>query len=1337
MGRTANQLNLLETDAPPPVPAAQTALPAQSAPNPAPLAPTASAPANAAPANAAPLVSRRPAAAKNARLTVFPVPQATANQMGAQQRQKAQALLSDFVSQQQSRIQSVGALGTSIEPQLQAAAASASQTIDAAAQQGHGQIAGAASTAKAALQTRAESARARLHSDHDQTVEAIKAQTLAAKQQAEQDYQAELVQIAPLVAKNTAGIDAPFNQSLQALNAKAEAFAAQGAAVAREAEAAYANQTPPESGNAVGKWLESWDRETFVANWHAAKATAAQKGGSDFSTQMRGDAAQMGGTYGSVKNQLAAGFTNQGERARTDMGTQHAAALAALDQKEAAQVQAASQLLSAKLTDLDAKQHAAEAGIEQTVSAQQAAIDAAAAQKKGAATQASQTAAVTLHQGIAEAQAGLQNQLQSFGHQVSQMPRPQAASFRVLLAGAKTEFDNALNAAQTQIPQSLTAAVSRVSEQGTGGASAVNRAAQTGLQALQTAPATFGGQMDAAAQEGTAAFSQIKTAYAAMLAGERAQAKAKYQNRLDALNRGFAGATARQSELIANVEAQYAARAQAQMGTLRPKIDTAAAAAAAQVQPAWKTIAKIVVGIVISVVVAVAIAGLAVTGVGLILAAFAIGAVGGIVTQGINDLIDGKEVGFNKETGLRYGMAALSGGIGGAAGAGGNMLSASLIKGGGALVSSAGRQFATTLGIDTLGTMTGGVADAGMHAVVEGQPITLQSLGMIALTSFGSALLGKGAQGLIAKFKARGGGTAPHAGGETGGETLPSVAAPEGSVHAAPDAAPAAPTAAPAASEIAPAPASPKAEVAAAGETLALPAAKERLALPAHEEPKLLPSGEPQANAPASHGQTPAEVPGLETRGYKPAPGERGSQARADYEAGRQSGRQADFDRFKAEQTQKLRAANPNFTPEELQSLVANARRAGRLSSADAHRMRYLMDAPTGRAADIDRLAGENYQRMLERQLAQSDTQYRYTTDKVVNGSPGRDGYRQTGRIERPTYMTDTKFDTNAQSMDAAQVAKDWGVHDTRLEVPTSELVDPRIVRPFGDSAHVKRGWEPFTNSYPEYGRGGALQYKAGTRSFEDGWVHPLENTFGAPKASGPRTGGPEVTPGLETRGYKPAPGERTTTRGEWKAQQSRSRAEATVAKADQPLETLSPNTQYPNPQPRQGHGHARHGSQTTSAEQASAVRSGARPDGTNNGPIGTASRFRTPEAEAEALGRGRKLLEEKLRSGTLTQNQLRPDPVTGVPTYVNPVTGKPTRITIKEIPTNDARGYGDGFVAETDPATNQMVHPDPANPTHQNPVPNPVNPLEKAQVTYEYVPSTGKWESVTHYATP
>jgi hypothetical protein len=80
----------------------------------------------------------------------------------------------------------------------------------------------------------------------------------------------------------------------------------------------------------------------------------------------------------------------------------------------------------------------------------------------------------------------------------------------------------------------------------------------------------------------------------------------------------------------------------------------------------------------------------------------------------------------------------------------------------------------------------------------------------------------------------------------------------------------------------------------------------------------------------------------------------------------------------------------------------------------------------------------------------------------------------------------------------------------------------------------------------------------------------------------------------------------------------------------------------------------------TTPEQQAERVRTGRYPDDPPGGDtLGRASRFSSPEAEAEALGRGRRALNRDLANGGV---QTFPDPVTGEPTFVNPETGEPAR---------------------------------------------------------------------------
>jgi hypothetical protein len=198
-------------------------------------------------------------------------------------------------------------------------------------------------------------------------------------------------------------------------------------------------------------------------------------------------------------------------------------------------------------------------------------------------------------------------------------------------------------------------------------------------------------------------------------------------------------------------------------------------------------------------------------------------------------------------------------------------------------------------------------------------------------------------------------------------------------------------------------------------------------------------------------------------------------------------------------------------------------------------------------------------------------------------------------------------------------------------------------------------------------------------------------------------------------------------TREQWREQQSKVRAERTVSQADRPLE---------NPHPamaQHGHGHADHGYQTTDAQQAIRVRTGATPGGStlSNGssppPPNRASRFSSAEAEAEALGRGRRALEADLQDGQVHQYT---DPVSGGPTYVDPATREPVRHPVN-VTTNRLRGFANGsYVPQKDPVTNLPVQDAAGN---RIPVRDAM-PLRRARVVWEYVSSTGEWRPVSYF---
>ncbi|WP_248846469.1 polymorphic toxin-type HINT domain-containing protein [Amycolatopsis regifaucium] len=203
-----------------------------------------------------------------------------------------------------------------------------------------------------------------------------------------------------------------------------------------------------------------------------------------------------------------------------------------------------------------------------------------------------------------------------------------------------------------------------------------------------------------------------------------------------------------------------------------------------------------------------------------------------------------------------------------------------------------------------------------------------------------------------------------------------------------------------------------------------------------------------------------------------------------------------------------------------------------------------------------------------------------------------------------------------------------------------------------------------------------------------------------------------------------PGSSERSMTREQWRAEQSRQRAERSVANVDRPLENPLPNAG------QEGHGHGRHGYQTTDGQQATRVRTGIAPDG-SSAPAGRASRFRNAQAEAEALGRAASKLEANLRDGAVPSYT---DPVTGKPLYFDPASGVPVRHRVL-VTTDDPRGFGES-------AQVARRVGGPSSPfvldANGNRIPDlVVTPQKTARVVYEYVRSANEWRPISYYPEP
>jgi hypothetical protein len=180
-------------------------------------------------------------------------------------------------------------------------------------------------------------------------------------------------------------------------------------------------------------------------------------------------------------------------------------------------------------------------------------------------------------------------------------------------------------------------------------------------------------------------------------------------------------------------------------------------------------------------------------------------------------------------------------------------------------------------------------------------------------------------------------------------------------------------------------------------------------------------------------------------------------------------------------------------------------------------------------------------------------------------------------------------------------------------------------------------------------------------------------------------------------------PKQRSEAEKQWRKEYDRARAEKRAGSVDQPLEPTNPK------KASHGHGHADHGAQTTAADQAKRVETGETPGGRTTPKGRPASRFRSPEAEVEALGRARRKLD--------ADGPPKFDSVTGEPNrrMYDVETTSPGGFGTRHIPKKDAAGKAlKPYAAEADPSI-----------------------LRRARVIFEYVPSKDAWHPVTYFPVP
>ena len=125
--------------------------------------------------------------------------------------------------------------------------------------------------------------------------------------------------------------------------------------------------------------------------------------------------------------------------------------------------------------------------------------------------------------------------------------------------------------------------------------------------------------------------------------------------------------------------------------------------------------------------------------------------------------------------------------------------------------------------------------------------------------------------------------------------------------------------------------------------------------------------------------------------------------------------------------------------------------------------------------------------------------------------------------------------------------------------------------------------------------------------------------------------------------------------------------------------------------------------------------------------PVARAAHFASPQAEAEALSRGRRVFACELEAGLVSHFI---DVATGALSFVDPVTGEPVRHAVV-VSTHRPEGFGSSYVVRRHAPPNQAPWLDEKG---QRVAIKSETPLPHARLIYEYVPSIDGWHLVAYH---
>ncbi|MEW6493621.1 MAG: DUF4157 domain-containing protein, partial [Cyanobacteriota bacterium] len=666
--------------------------------------------------------------AANAGIPVQPIPEDKAAKAREQQRLQAEAALSQFMASGQERKAQIAALGATIQPRIQTAANQSRGSVDAAIAQNQSAIINGIAKARGQAQSQAQSAKSQITGRHSTAMGAIRASTTAARQRLQAEYQNSLAKLVQIERTMAARIAAPFNTAAQDFRAAGVKVGQEATQIGAEFQGQYAKESPPEPSNLITEFLESFDRETYVTNWRKAKVDAARDLAASYDEGLRKDANEKANQLAQNQPPVVQGMQELVATTRSSLQVKYTAALDQLNQSEQQALQTASTALNGQLQGIDRTLNGTLASLQQMQATQLSQLKGVGQQQKLGIDRTAKQATAALQEGVNQASDNLQGAFQQFSEQARSIQAPSLQVIQSVIAEAQGQLNSLIADAGTEVETGITNAAQGIVQQSQQTVGSLNTLGQQAASSGAAVVQELSTSIAQAVQSATQTFSQLQSGHTNAVKASADKATGDFKQMTGDVEQKLNGVIQNLTQKLGESAGQLENGLRGSLGNLRSEIPKKAQEAADKVQPAWKSVVKVLIDIVITVAVTVAIAALAASGVGLIAAiglAALIGAAGALVKQGANDLIDGKMSSLGTYA-TQAGFGAVGGvlqlvGLRGAE------------KAAGLLTNTAGK-IGAKFGIEALGETGADIS----QRLAAGDQFSLAMLGV----SFGTSLLG-------------------------------------------------------------------------------------------------------------------------------------------------------------------------------------------------------------------------------------------------------------------------------------------------------------------------------------------------------------------------------------------------------------------------------------------------------------------------------------------------------------------------------------------------------------------------------------------------------------------